>query len=457
MRHPTRPVFFLLLALGLAACGSSLPLSGTQPTITAQTPLPQAHLTDWTMYHRDAQRSGYLATFPDPGHLNHAWSATLDGAVYGEPLSVNGHVIVATEGDSLYALDARTGNPLWRTNVGTPVPQRTLPCGNIDPLGITGTPVYDPATGLVFAVAEVSGPSHVLVGVDVQTGQVKWRRVIDPPGIHVATHQQRGALALDQNRVYITFGGLNGDCGQYQGWVIGAPTSGQGALVTFEVPTEREGGIWAPSGPSVDGAGNLYVSVGNGAATGGTWDKTDAVLRLSPALQLLDAFAPTSWPQDNASDADLGSMGPVLLPNGWLLADGKSGQTYLLQQNALGGVGGEQLQQNTNCRAFGGAAVVGSVAYVPCTAGVLALQVQNGPQMTKLWQVPAAGSPVVGGHTLYTLDTSAGMLVAYNAATGAQRAAISVGAVSRFATPMLAGDAVYIGTLNGVVAIGVTA
>ena len=62
-----------------------------------------------------------------------------------------------TEGDSLYALSLRTGQVQWRINVGEPVPLSELPCGNIDPLGITGTPVYDPGTGLAFAVAEVAG------------------------------------------------------------------------------------------------------------------------------------------------------------------------------------------------------------------------------------------------------------------------------------------------------------
>jgi len=75
-------------------------------------------------------------------------------------------------------------------------------------------------------------------------------------------------------------------------------------------PTPREGAIWAPSGPAIDSAGHIFVSVGNGEVTQGTWDHSDSILRLSSDLHLQDGFAPTQWPHDNATDADLGSMGP---------------------------------------------------------------------------------------------------------------------------------------------------
>jgi outer membrane protein assembly factor BamB len=116
-------------------------------------------------------RSGYLPGSPDPARLTRAWGARLDGAVYGQPLVVGERVLVATEADSLYALELRSGAVRWRTSVGRSVPLSELPCVNIDPLGITGTPVYDPATGLVFAVAEVTGPAHLLVGVDAGSGR----------------------------------------------------------------------------------------------------------------------------------------------------------------------------------------------------------------------------------------------------------------------------------------------
>src|ERR1051326_7712562 len=136
----------LLLVL-LSACSSGLTGSAPQvtPTITSLALTPPAqptatparvtpNSTDWTTYHRDNLRTGYIASTPDPHSLSMAWRMQLDGAVYAEPLVVGKHVIVATEGDSLYALDPTTGSVQWHTNVGSPVPLSTLPCGNIDPL-----------------------------------------------------------------------------------------------------------------------------------------------------------------------------------------------------------------------------------------------------------------------------------------------------------------------------------
>ena len=451
----------LLIVLVLTGCASTssspgspastplvLPTSKTSPTVVP------AQNTDWTTYHRDNTRAGYVANMPDPQHLTRAWNTQLDGAVYAEPLIVGTHVFVATEGDSVYSLDSKTGKVQWRTNVGTPVPLSSLPCGNIDPLGITGTPVYDPATGLIFAVAEVSGPQHILVGIDALTGKVRVRRSVDPQGIDIAAHQQRAALALSQNMVYVALGGLYGDCGNYHGWVVASRTDGSGSLLSYQVPTTREGGIWAASGPAIDASGNVFVAVGNGETTQGNWDHSDSVLRLSPTLHLEDGFAPTTWGQENASDTDLGSMGPLLLPNGLVFADGKSGIGYLLHANALGGVGG-QAQQATICSSYGGAAALGSQLFVPCTDGVRQVTVGSGATMTIGWQAPSqvAGSPVVGGHIVYSLDASNGKLYALDSANGEVRTSISTGQTSRFATPTLAGNQIFVATMTGVVAI----
>lgn len=430
------------------------PLTLPPSTVTA-TPAPTTG-TDWTTYHQNSARTGFVAGVPDPTRLTSLWKQSLDGAVYAEPLVVGGQVIVATEHDTLYALDARTGQIQWHTTVGTPVPLSTLPCGNIDPLGITGTPVYDPQTGLVFAVAEIQGPAHMLVGVEVKTGQVKVRRIVDPPGANPQVHQQRAALALYGGTVYIAFGGLDGDCGDYHGMVVASRTDGTGALLKYQVPTPREGGIWATPGPVIDAQGNLYVSVGNGAVTQGDWDHSDSVLRLSPALQLVDGFAPQSWQSDNASDADLGSMGPVLLPNGMIYANGKTGQGYLLRADHLGGIGG-QIQTITNCSAYGGAAVSGLTLFIPCTDGLRQLQLASGTNLVPGWQAPqqVTGSPVVGGNTVYSLDPAGGTLYALDAATGSVRATISVGSTSRFATPTLFQSSIFAGTLTGIVAVGI--
>src|SRR5579884_824091 len=455
----------IVCLLVLAGCGGGsatgsppptpTPVPTLVPTSVTASPSPTASSSDWTTYHHYNLRTGYIASTPDPHNLAAAWSKQLDGAVYAEPLIVGNHVIVATEGDSLYAFDPVSGIMQWRTNVGSPVPLSTLPCGDIDPLGITGTPVYDPATNLVFAVAEVTGPAHILVGVDVTTGKVKVTRSVDTNGMDPAAHQQRGALTLANGNVYIPYGGLDGDCSDYIGRVVASPTNGQGQLLSYHVPTPREGGIWATPGASVDSAGNLYVAVGNGAITQGQWDYSDSILKLSPTLQLLDAFAPTTWASDNANDSDLGSQGPVLLPGNFIFADGKSGKGYTLHANALGKIGG-QIDVQDVCTSFGGAASVGTTAFIPCTSGVRQITVDSSGHIHQGWHASSNifGSPVVGGHTIYSLSN--GTLYALNMNTGQPITSRNVGNTNRFATPPLSGTTIFVGTLRGITAVKIT-
>lgn len=450
--------FLLILLAGCAADqADEHPVKITPITLspgTTDTPTP-VDSADWTTYHRDNTRAGFVANAPDPGQLTRAWSMQLDGAVYAEPLVVGNRVIVATEGDTLYALNRNNGRTLWHTNVGKPVPQSSLPCGNIDPLGITGTPVYDPATGLVFAVAEIQGPAHILVGVDVNTGQLRVRRLVDIPGMDARAHQQRAALALSHNMVYIAYGGLDGDCSDYIGTVVASRTDGTGPLLSYRVPTTREAGIWATSGPAVDDAGNIYVAVGNGAATGGNWDHSDSVLRLSPTLKLEDGFAPEQWGQENASDADLGSTGPILLPGGLIFADGKSGNGYILHADSLGGIGG-QAQVAPVCHSYGGFAASGLQVFVPCENGLMQVTIGQDTTIHLGWQAPShiAGSPIIGGNTVYSVDTD-GTLYALNIANGSVRASVSVGSATRFATPTLSGSQLFVGTYAGIVAVNI--
>ena len=438
----------IITPLALTATATSQ--QGTTPTATT-TP---ANNTDWPTYHRDNQHTGYIANTPDPHSLTKAWSAQLDGAVYAEPLVVGNRVIVATEGDTLYALDPAHGTVIWHTNVGTRVSQSDLPCGDIFPLGITGTPVYDPATGLVYAVAEVTGPAHILVGVDVTNGRVKVRRVVDTDGMDPTAHQQRAALTLANSMIYIPYGGLDGDCSDYIGRIVASRADGQGPLLVYRVPTPREGGMWATPGASTDASGNLYISVGNGAITSGSWDHSDSVLKLSPTLQLLDAFAPSSWADENAGDVDLGSQGAVLLPNNFIFIAGKSGKGYILHATALGGIGGQVDEQDV-CRSFGGAATVDSTIFVPCLDGVRQVSVDANGKMHPGWQASGnlLGSPIVGGHTVYSHSNDT--LYALNMDTGQVVASLNVGQMNRFATPTLAGNSILMGTLTGITAISI--
>src|SRR5262249_9339535 len=156
----------------------------------------------------------------------------------------------------------------------------TLPCGNIEPVtGITGTPAISGDT--LYVTAFRSGRGHVLFGLRLRGGKVRLKHAIDAPGSDPRVHQQRSALSVSSGRVYVPFGGLAGDCGDYHGRITSVRTRGKPRLRTFTVGVHREGGIWAPSGAAVDRAGNLFVVTGNGDATSG-FDYGNSVLRLSP-------------------------------------------------------------------------------------------------------------------------------------------------------------------------------
>jgi outer membrane protein assembly factor BamB len=413
---------------------------------------------DWPTYHRTLDRAGAVTGLPAVHRLASAWTVKLDGAVYGQPIVVGSLVVAATEADTVYGLDLGTGTVRWRINVGAPVRARDLPCGNIDPLGITSTPAYDASTGSVFVVAETTGGRHTLVALNALTGQERWSRSLDVTRRARAAEQQRGALAVANGRVYVPFGGLYGDCGDYVGYVTSTPVDGSGATTSYAVPTRREGGIWAPPGVAVDTAGDVWVAVGNGASTHGTYDGSDSVLRLAPDLsRRLDYFAPTSWGSQNARDRDLGSTGPVLLDGNRVLISGKDAEIYLLDARHLGGIGG-QLATLTGCAGFGGIAwdAAAQAAFVPCKDGLLRVRV--GPTtLHRGWKAPAhiAGSPVVGNGAVWSVDARAGRLYALDEATGAVITAADVGATSRFASPVLTGGLVLVPTLTGVSALSV--
>jgi outer membrane protein assembly factor BamB len=396
---------------------------------------------------------------PNVTSLATAWSTPLDGPVYAEPLLVHGSLIVATEGDSVYSLDPGTGAVRWVRHLGTPVPLSDLSCGNIDPLGITGTPAFDAATGRVFVVAErSSGGSigHELFTLDAANGVVVGQRPIDPPNQDPTFLQQRAALVVTHGRVDVAFGGLYGDCGDYHGAVVGVATDLSGPLAVYDPRRTTTGAekaaIWAPPGPVVAPNGDLFVATGNGRSSP-PYDHSDSVLRLSPSLGLLDAFAPAAWAEDNAADLDLGSTSPALAGD-YVLADGKSGTAYLLRASSLGGIGGEVDSANL-CPAFGGDAVVATRIFVPCTDGIRAVDVAGG-RITVAWHASegqTTGPPVVGGGAVWSVGIGNGVLYALDPATGSTRASLPVGPVEHFATPTLSGGMVFVPTAAGVVAV----
>ncbi|RZS91333.1 putative pyrroloquinoline-quinone binding quinoprotein [Motilibacter rhizosphaerae] len=451
----------LLLPAALVACssggGSTHPAapsntsSSTSSSTSEAASAPEAAsaVRDWPTYHGDLRRSG-TATMPTPTKLAVRAKVRLDAAVYASPVVAAGITVVATEANSVYGLDG-SGHQLWRARLGSPAKRSELPCGNIDPLGITGTPAYDKASGLVYLVAEHGSPvSHELVALSAKTGKVAWRKSVDLPGVETKAMQERGALTFAQGKVWVPFGGLAGDCGGYKGRVVGVPLDGKGSAVAYTVPTPREGGIWTPPGPSVDSAGNLYVAVGNGEnGPGSAYDYSDSILQLR-GTTLVGSYSPSTWAADNAADLDLGSQGPALVGSEWIFTAGKSGTAYVVRQRALGGIGAEVSSAKV-CRSFGGTAVVASTVYVPCADGLRAVSIRSNGKLSLGWHAASGttGSPVVAGNRVWSLDPGAGVLHALDPRSGRSLSQVAVGTTTRFATPAVRGTDLLVPTTSG--------
>ena len=349
--------------------------------------------TAWTVYHDSPAGTGVAPDVTSVNTAARAWtSPALDGQIYGEPLVFDGRVYVATENDTVYALNASNGARVWSAHLATPVPATDLPCGDITPtVGITGTPVIDPSRREIFVVADevVNGaPAHVLSGLDTATGKTEMTRHVDPAGANTAALLQRTGLTLDDGRVVFGMGGNFGDCSAYKGRVIAAPETG-GKPVTFTVDAgagESQGAIWmGGAAPVVDGGGHVWVTAGNGSvySYSHAYDDSDSMLELSATMRLLQYFAPSNWPVNNSQDLDM-STAPVLLPDGQVILAGKSRIVYLLDGAHLGGIGHQQASLANACPEDidGGIAMVGMTVYLPCRTGIIAVRAAQSPACT---------------------------------------------------------------------------
>ncbi len=465
VRHRRRPrVVTTLVGLGLLlpAAGVVTAVMGA-PASAAPTAAPTPHDdagTSWTVYHGNPLGTGVDSSGVTFSPANPAWtSPTLDGQVYGEPLEATGRVYVATENDTIYALAANTGAILWSTNVGTPVPSGDLPCGNISPtVGITGTPVLDTAhgPGEIFAVADeltAGGPEHFLVGLNMYSGSVFLDERVDPPGQDPAAILQRTGLNLSDGNVVFGYGGNDGDCSTYSGWIVSAPEDGAPVNYHSTTPSFTQGAVWmGGAAPEVDASGNIWAATGNGSASE-PYDGSDSVIELSPALSQEQLFAPGTWPYDNSHDQDLGSTAPALLSNGTVLQVGKSQTAYLLSQANLGGPGATVPTAGVcgAADADGGDAVLGTVVYVPCQSGVEAIQ--TSPSLGVQWQASDAegGPPIAAGGMVWSIG--GGSLYAINPVDGTTEQQLSIGGEANdFPTPSVGDGLLLAPTSTGVVA-----
>ena len=234
-------------------------------------------------------------------------------------------------------------------------------------IGITGTPVIDPASGTLYVVAktkEVVGSTTNYVqrlhALDITTGAEKFGGPVviqaSVPGkgtgskggklpFNALRENQRTGLLLTNGVVYFGFSS-HGDVEPFHGWVLGYnATTLQQVLVYNDTANGSDGGIWMNGdGLATDSTGNLYFITGNGtfdANTGGK-DYGDSFVKISPTGSVLDYFTPFDQSSLSASDLDLGSGGVLLLPDQSgahpheMVSAGKSGTIYLVNRDNMG-------------------------------------------------------------------------------------------------------------------------
>lgn len=342
-------------------------------------------------YHNDVGRTGQntleYALTPanvNSGTFSQLFSCPVDGYVYAQPLyaanltigGVKHNVLfIATEHDSVYAFDADSAScvQLWKTSfLGTGVTtmpwQDTSagtgfsPTNDVFPeIGITSTPVIDPATGTIYVAAKTKetvgsgcssgSPCYInrLHALNVTTGAEKFGGpvAITAKNFVSLRHFTRPALLLSNNTVYVSFGS-HGDIPNWQGWLFAydAGTLAQKWVFSTSDPVNGNNGasIWSGGdGPAADASGNIFVSTGNGSYDG-TKNFSESALKISPAGGLLDWFTPFNRATLDANDIDLSSAGILILPDSvgsvahphLALATGKIAILYLLDQTNMG-------------------------------------------------------------------------------------------------------------------------
>jgi outer membrane protein assembly factor BamB len=422
---------------------------------------------DVTEHHNHDSRDGL---YIDPAFTTNAAAAlkrdltfngAISGNVYAQPLYIeNGPggkamVIAVTEANNVYALDAATGIPIWQRNVGTPVSSTSLPCGDINPLGITGTPVIDLASRALFFDAMTTPDNgttkrHLIYSLNVDTGTTNTGWPVDVnaraqyhTNFTSVSQNQRSALAIVGGYLYATYGGHAGDCSTYYGWIVGVSLANPSNVLAWAT-TARGGGSWGVGGVASDGT-NPFIATGN-TFSASTWGGGEAVLRFQPGPVFSgltnDYWAPTNWASLDGSDTDVGGSGPLLVdvpgatPSQLVVALGKDGNAYLLNRTNLGGIRAPLALAHVSSSAIIQAAATYRTSlgtYVVLrgnTSQLVAFRINpaNPPTITSAWTASqnGSGSPFVtstdGTHNVIVWgigSESDQRLHAFNADTGA--------------------------------------
>src|SRR5580704_17418281 len=338
-----------------------------------------------TTYHNDNARTGQNTqeAILTPANVNSSqfgklFSVSVDGWVYAQPLYLSNLTIaggthnvlyVATEHDSLYAIDADSGTIYWQISLipsgGSTVNSSTdLGCGDLVPeVGITGTPVIDPTTGTIYLVAKskVNGSLvQYLHAIDVATSAEKFSGPVlieatvpgtasDGNGTTVSFNphfeNQRAGLLLENGHVVIGWSS-HCDISPWHGWIMSysaGTLTQEGAFNTSADGSAN--GVWMSGGGlAADANGNIFFATGNGSWNG-TTDYGDSIVKLGPpsggSFPVVDYFTPYNQSSLSGGDTDVASGGLVLLPNlasgqQLLTQMGKEGKMYLIDRNNMG-------------------------------------------------------------------------------------------------------------------------
>jgi hypothetical protein len=327
--------------------------------------------------HNDQLRTGgntretvLNTTNVNPSTFGKLFTREVDGFVYAQPLVVGDLTIagkkrnvlfVATEHNSVFAFDADdpvASAPLWQVNMGTPVPTSEYTCLDQTPEdGITSTPVIDATTNTIYVSAKHKDNgvyAQTLHALDLATGAEKFGGPVDISGsvpgngwgtkddvtvpFNAQLHFQRPALLLANGQIYLAFGS-HCDRGAYHGWMFAYDAKTlQRTAAWATTPNGGMGSIWmSGAGPAADPDGNVYLISANGDVSLDGSQLSEAFVKLSPTLQTKDWFIPYNYEWLNQEDFDLGSDGPLLIPNSNLLiSSGKEGVLYVLDRNNMG-------------------------------------------------------------------------------------------------------------------------
>jgi len=324
----------------------------------------------------NSQQFGKLFSYPVDGYV---WPDLLYVANVSIPgQGVHNVLYVADEHDSVYAFDADglQTTPLWQTSFIDPPTITTIPWQNtgaqniVPEVGITGTPVIDAGLGRIYVVAATYNTANGnyyqnLHALDITTGaDVAGSPVLIDPTISgtgsgssggtitfdALRQSQRPGLMLMKGVVYVSFASRD-DIDPYHGWVVGydARTLQQVQLFN-DSPNGARGGIWqGGQPPSADSDGNIYIMTGNGtfdASTGGT-EYGDSFIKLSTSgsdgIGVVDYFTPYNQAALAQHDVDLGSGGPMVIPDQagpyphMVVGAGKEGIIFLVDRDDMGG------------------------------------------------------------------------------------------------------------------------